>query len=390
MKKIIFFISLLLIIIFLPIYTIKIFFEPNLLNFIIAFFISLFAFEIIFIFLKKKYPLNTILNIKKNSSYYYDTHPYLPYTLKPNAKTSDIQPTNYILQKKEYFFPKLIINKLGFLNGKNGNKPVKKNLKNKFSIGCVGNSTTLNYINDGKKNYSYPIILENILRKKFKNKNIEVNNFGAGLYNSTEILIRFIIQILDLAPSMIILYCGHNDYEAYLTDNFKKDYSHYRQNLSKNYWRIQIYKVLPKFRTNVLSCIYQNLLGINLRHTLNKLISKGKINLRNNYKGKLVVFERNIQAIVTLCKSKNIQIILSSYCYYLHPKIKKNLHFKKIEKIIEHENKIIKKIAKNNNITFVDNAKLIKKNNTNFLDDQHFSPEGMQVLAENFSKKIKL
>jgi lysophospholipase L1-like esterase len=175
-----------------------------------------------------------------------------------------------------------------------------------------------------------------------------------------------------------------------LTDNFKKDYSHYRQNLSKNYWRIQIYKVLPKFRTNVLSCIYQNLLGINLRHTLNKLISKGKINLRNNYKGKLVVFERNIQAIVTLCKSKNIQIILSSYCYYLHPKIKKNLHFKKIEKIIEHENKIIKKIAKNNNITFVDNAKLIKKNNTNFLDDQHFSPEGMQVLAENFSKKIKL
>ena len=53
MKKIIFFISLLLIIIFLPIYIIKIFFEPNLLNFIIAFFISLFVFEIIFIFLKK-------------------------------------------------------------------------------------------------------------------------------------------------------------------------------------------------------------------------------------------------------------------------------------------------------------------------------------------------
>lgn len=390
MKKILFFISLLLIIIFLPVCIIKLFFELNFLNIIIAFLISLYFFEIIFIFLKKKYPLNTILNIKKDSSYYYDTHPYLPYTLKPNTKTSDIQSTSYILQKKEYFFPKLTINNLGFLNGKNGNTPVKKNLKKNFSIGCVGNSTTLNYINDGKKNYSYPIILENLLSKKFKNKKIEVNNFGAGLYNSTEILIRFIIQILDLRPNMVILYCGHNDYEAYLTDNFKEDYSHYRQNLSKNFWRIQVYKVLPKFRTNVLSCIYQNLLGINLRHTLNKLISKGKIDLKNNHKNKLAVFERNIQTIVTLCKSKNIKIILSSYCYYLHPKIKKNILLKKIEKIVEDENKIIKKIAKNNNTIFVDNAKLIKKNNTNFLDSQHFSPEGMSVLAKNFSKKIKI
>jgi len=43
------------------------------------------------------------------------------------------------------------------------------------------------------------------------------------------------------------------------------------------------------------------------------------------------------------------------------------------------KNKIIKKIAKNNNITFINNAKLIKKNNTNFLDDQHFSPESLHV-----------
>ena len=36
------------------------------------------------------------------------------------------------------------------------------------------------------------------------------------------------------------------------------------------------------------------------------------------------------------------------------------------------KNKIIKKIAKKNNITFIDNSKLIRENNTNFLDDQHF------------------
>lgn len=390
MKKKILSISLVFFLMFSPILISKILFEINIKNYLTFFLLNLLILEFIFLLLKKIYSRNSIFTVKENSSYYYDTHPYLPYVLKSHTYTVDNRPTNYILQTKSFIFPKLKTNNLGFLNGKNGNRDNKKTKKNVFSIGCLGNSTTLNYISFQKKNYSYPLILENILKKKFKKKKIEVNNFGAGLYNSTEILIRFIIQILDLRPNTLIVYCGHNDYEAYLSNNFKRDYSHFRRNLSENYWRVKIFKFLPKFGLNILNFIYQNILDLNLSNTLNKFVTKGEINFKINHKDKLEVFERNIQTIVSICKSRDINVILSSYCYYLHPKIKKKQNYFKINKIVEDENKIIKKIAKKNKVIFVDNAKLIKKNNKFFLDNQHFSPLGMHNLAENFSKKIKI
>lgn len=390
MKKKILSIFLIFFLIFIPIFISKNFFEINVKNYIIFFLLNLLIFEFIFLLLKKKYPYNPVFSVKENSSYYYDAHPYLPYVLKSHAYTADTQPTKYILQNENFYFPKLKTNNLGFLNGKNGSRDVQRRRKNVYTIGCLGNSTTLNYISFQKNNYSYPLVLEKILKQKFKKKKIEVNNFGTGLYNSTEILIRFVIQILDLRPNTIIVYCGHNDHEAYLSNNFKKDYSHFRRNLSENYWRVKIYKFLPKFGLNILNLIYQNLLDLNLRNTLSKFVTKGEINFKINHKDKLHVFERNIQTIVSICKSKGINVILSSYCYYLHPKIKKNKKYLKINKIVEDENRIIKKIAKKNKVIFVDNSLLIKKNNKFFLDNQHFSPLGMQKLAENFSKKIKI
>ena len=81
----------------------------------------------------------------KKRGYHYTSHPYLPYTLRPNKKTAEREPTNYSLQKKKYFFPSLKVNSLGFLNGKNGSREFKKEKNKKsFVIGCVGNSTTLN------------------------------------------------------------------------------------------------------------------------------------------------------------------------------------------------------------------------------------------------------
>ena len=53
-------------------------------------------------------------------------------------------------------------------------------------------------------------------------------------------------------------------------------------------------------------------------------------------------------------------------------------------------NNIIKKLSENNNIKLVDACKLIPKNNKNFVDVVHFSPEGMKSLANIISEKIKL
>lgn len=387
MKRTIFSLFLFFFIFYLT-YILSLIFERNLLNLIICFVFVFFILEIIFLILRRLFKYNKFFAIKNNLLYTF--HPYLPYILAPGQFSEEKRPTNYILQKKTYYFPKLKTNNLGFTNGINGSRSVSKRGKNKFTIGCIGNSTTHNYILDGKKILSYPIILEQFLKKKFKKKNIEVNNFGVGLYNSTEILIRFIIQILDLKPNLIVIYIGHNDYEAYLANNFKGDYSHYRQNLFKYYWRINLYNFISNFKLKLLNLIFQNLLNININSSLDHFITKKNINFKNNFKNKTFAFERNIQTIISLCKSQKIDLMLSTYCYFLHPKIKNKLNYIKIKKIVEYENKIIKKLAKKNNIKLIDNAKLIKKNDLNFLDSQHFTPEGMKKIARNFFKRINI
>ena len=48
----------------------------------------------------------------------------------------------------------------------------------------------------------------------------------------------------------------------------------------------------------------------------------------------------------------------------------------------------MKQIAKNKKVYFVDNNKLIKKNNNNFLDTVHFTPDGMENIAKNFKPLV--
>ena len=134
MKKKILSIFLIFFLIFIPILFLKNFFEINIKNYIIFFLLNLLIFEFIFLLLKKKYPYNPIFSVKENSSYYYDAHPYLPYVLKSHAYTADTQPTKYILQNENFYFPKLKTNNLGFLNGKNGSRDVQRRGKNVYTI----------------------------------------------------------------------------------------------------------------------------------------------------------------------------------------------------------------------------------------------------------------
>ena len=92
------------------------------------------------------------------------SHPYLPYTLMSNEKLLSVNKL-IIPFKKKYFFPSLKVNSLGFLNGKNGNREFKRKNKTSYVIGCVGNSTTLNYI-EYKKNLFLSFNIRVPIKKK--------------------------------------------------------------------------------------------------------------------------------------------------------------------------------------------------------------------------------
>ena len=103
----------------------------------------------------------------------------------------------------------------------------------------------------------------------------------------------------------------------------------------------------------------------------------------------LDAYKRNIQNIITICKHNKIQIILSTFCFYLHDEVKNSEVHNLYKKIVTKENEIIKNLAEINSIDIVDAYNLIPQNNENFVDTIHFTPVGMKLLASEISKKIK-
>ena len=62
----------------------------------------------------------------------------------------------------------------------------------------------------------------------------------------------------------------------------------------------------------------------------------------------------------------------------------------KFLEIVNQENKIVKELSIKYNCDFADNENLIEKNDENFVDSIHFSHLGMEKIAKNFFKKVKI
>ena len=162
--------------------------------------------------------------------------------------------------------------------------------------------------------YSYPLELEKILKSK-KNKNIEVNNCGSGGYTSSDLLVRTLLQNLDTDPDIIIFYHAYNDIKSYLTPGYSSDYSHSRKNLGENYYKFYLGSLIPNIPLSFFNYLINKWFSQNHRYSLVDNISKGEFDLgkKNNIEEGLNTYERNLQYLITVCKSRNIKIILCSF-----------------------------------------------------------------------------
>ena len=364
-------------------------------SYIVIFVILILISEIIFSYAYKK--LNSEAYKKKEKipfkSFAVESHPNLPYIHKKKFNSS-VKPTklNYPLHNEVYSAPELKTNNLGHVNGIDGGRDVLiPKPKNIFRINCLGASTTQNYLQDDSSVYSYPLELEKILKTKNK-VNLEVNNCGSGGYASSDILVRFLLQNIDTNPDVIVLYHAYNDIRSYLTSNFQSDYSHSRKNLGENYFKFYLGSFLPYIPLNFVNYLQNKWYPQNHRYTLIESISRGNFKIENNtdLKNGLETYRRNLQNIITICKSNKIQIILCSFCFHLHESVKNKKIHKIFKEIVIKENTILKELAENNQIDFVDTYNLIPKTDKNFVDTVHFTHLGMKLLAAEISKKIKI
>ncbi len=348
--------------------------------------------ELLFTYLyKKKYSKNyTKINKIPFKLIKVEPHPNLPFIHKKNYRSDPIKTNlNYPLHD-QFKSPTFNTNNLGYVNGFDGGRDIQiPKPKNLFRINCLGASTTQNCLEDKGKVYSYPLILEEILKKKY-DTSIEVNNCGTGGYTSADILVRFLLQNIDTDPNIVVLYHAYNDIRSYLTDDFQSDYTHSRKNLGENYFKFHLGSLIPDIPLNFINFFLNKWSPQNHRYALIDSISKGEVNLDNdkNIETGILTFKRNLQNLISVCKSKKIEIILCSFSFYLHEKVKDDRLHKLYEKLVMKENLVIKKLAEENGVNFIDIYNLIPKKDINFLDTIHLTPSGMEILAREISKKI--
>lgn len=373
-------------------FILEFFFKKNsLLIFLFIFLFIIILAEILFRFFYKLIKKNSYNFIEKVpfSKIYIESHPYLSYVCKKNFRQQgDNKIIKYPLKKVS--INNLTSNNLGFFNGPDGSRNVEvPKPQNLIRINCLGASTTGNYISQNKTNYSYPLILENILKKKYRNK-IEVNNCGQGGYNSADLLIRYMLQIVDTEPDYLIIYHAYNDIRSYLTPGFMSDYSHSRRNIGERIWRFSLNEIIPDIPLKLFNYLKAKYIVGDVRNSLLDLVSKGEINTKLDFSLGLKVYERNIQNIIFLAKKNNTKVILCTFAVFLYNELKKDPLHILYKKIVEKENQIMKDLSKKNKIQLVDCDLLIPRKKEYFLDTIHFSIEGMKILAKLIESSIKI
>ena len=167
-------------------------------------------------------------------------------------------------------------------------------------------------------------------------------------------------------------------------DNFKRDYSEGRKNLGEILHKIKFSSYLPKIKFwHSYEFLKDKLFGTgNIRNDVFSMTTKQHINYDGEYSD-LNVENDILKNILIICNYYGIKCILSSFAYFND----NSYHSNKLETGVKKQNKLRKKLSKELNCSFVDQNKFIKDKKY-FVDSIHFSPFGMELLANNFGKEI--
>lgn len=320
---------------------------------------------------------------------YVEPHPYLPYAYKKNFITQKPMPSTYRLHKdKGYMFGQYRTNSMRYINGIGGSREILIPKPEKMiRINCLGESTTQSKIQYKGQEFSYPEELEKILQKQFPSEQIEVNNCSGGGRTSADILIEFELINIDTRPDIVILYFGHNDLMVSLTPDFQSDYFHARKSFGEDFFIYRWSSILPDLPLASYNFMKFTVFGGNIRFTLLDSISRGTVDIKSAYQG-MPTIKRNIEHIISICKANDIQIILSTFSHFLDDSVKDNPRYQKFHEGVILLNNVIREVAKTHDVAVIDNFNLIPQDERYFVDSQHFSPEGMQLIASNISVPV--
>lgn len=318
---------------------------------------------------------------------YIVPHPYLPYVYKPHAVMGNVQASPYPLHKGRFEIRAVRTNNIRFFY--EDVEPRKQ--PGTVRVMCLGASTTANSIwaVGDPKEYAYPLCLREALARSLGAGRCEVLNCGMGGWTSAEILVNFALNLIDLRPDVVIFYHGLNDLEASLTAPFAPDYAHSRKNFGEAYARIRLASYLPNLRAwKSYAYLKGRFLGFgNVRWDLLSSVRAKPADLDNPFMG-LETERRNIEHLIHLCRANGIDVILSTFAYHVYHQVRDDRRILKYQEGVRMENDMLRGLAGCHSLPLVDIAALIPDDDAYFVDTVHFTPAGMQFLADRFASRL--
>ena len=229
--------------------------------------------------------------------------------------------------------------------------------------------------------HTYPAQTEFILNKHYDHAKIEVINAGIPWGTSAEILTHYLMKFRYFKPDILIINTGGNDAQGNLNRDYQPDYSNWRRNLPEispvnKFTRIllgsKFFSVIS-FHLFYSEFVYQDI----FIHSGEKLHAKW-YNNDLDYAIKNIdeyAFYRNISSVVH--DAVNSEIIVIIMPFGTNPFYADNLPEKEY---IEINTEVLKKIAKENNVFYVDFPYNHIPDNT-WVDDCHLNIEGENIKA---------
>lgn len=342
------------------------------------------------------------------------TEIYLRYKFRryeSNTYRYTIENFDPFLQSKIAKHEGLTVNNLGF----RGEEIAIRKQNGTYRIFVLGGSTVLNREVLFEKNAVR--LLEKKLRLRFPGRKIEVINAGKDYYTSEHSLIQYMFKIADLNPDLIIMWHGANDIMASCAlegvishGEYNSDYSHLFgavSNIVFNYFRpqtiVQIKLVtfdflVKSFQDNLYSDMIKNLINKN-REKATLDFAQGKNTITVHDFPSIVAYSRNLSYFINFAKNRGTPLILGNQPTL----IKENNSLEELKVIIFPRltctqngkyynleslsyslnlfNKETEKVAKDNNIMFVDLNKNVPKNLKYFFDGFHYTEKGNEHVA---------
>jgi lysophospholipase L1-like esterase len=246
-----------------------------------------------------------------------------------------------------------------------------------FRIIAVGGSTTANEESFRLTGIDYSLALEKKLSEALSGTKIEVLNAGGNAYSTAQSLINIELRLVEYNPDIILLMhnindCSVNFFNGGATSDYANKY-------------LKSYFLSPSLQGTLSASGFLTqsrfLVWIGLPQIFAE--KSGDLNPEADYRPGIRFFRRNIVSIAGICRENGIRLILLSQPYSMEPH-----RFVSQAAFLAYD-QVIAEIAKEQEIDFFDMFSEFGHEKGYFVDEFHYSPEGIERFSDIVFEKLK-